>query len=410
MNNTQHKPLVGFAGMTHLGIVSAAAAAQRGFPVVTYHPTAWAVPSGEPGLEDWYVDNPTKIACVSAAYLYRCGLVFVTLDVPLDGDGRPDLEPVKQLVETITPHLNYDAVLVIMSQVPPGFTRGINFPKERLFYQAETLIFGQSVERARNPDRVIIGCADREQSLPAAYMRFLIEGRGQPPWTFKMSYESAELTKIAINALLVASITATNMLAEVAATTGGDWAEIKPAIHSDKRFGPHAYLTPGLGIGGGHIDRDIHTILTLTPDANVARAFLADSVRRRQWCYNKLSRLRVGSRIAILGITYKPDTDSTVNSAGAWLAERFKELCDVRCHDPAVVPGGIDIVLECFKGADALVITTPWPQYRDIKIMDLQLQMRGRLILDPYRMLDADEAVLRGFEYHTLGAPPRFPA
>ena len=109
-----------------------------------------------------------------------------------------------------------------------------------------------------------------------------------------MRYESAELTKIAINCCLAASITIANTLGEIAERIGADWAEIVPALKLDRRIGPHAYLTPGLGIAGGNIERDLTTTLKLSEEvgseASVVAAYLRNSAHARDWALRVLHR------------------------------------------------------------------------------------------------------------------------
>jgi UDPglucose 6-dehydrogenase len=238
-----------------------------------------------------------------------------------------------------------------------------------------------------------------------------------------MRYESAELAKISINFCLVASVSVANTLAEVSEAIGADWAEIVPALKLDPRIGPDAYLTPGLGISGGNLERDVRTVLDIAAakgtDAGLMEAWLATSRHRKEWCWRTLqSRVLVrqpDAPIAVLGLAYKENTDSTKNSPALALL-RHLEGRDVRVHDP-VVPGAVVPFaracaepLACAKGAAALVVATPWPQYRALAIADLAAAMSGRVLIDPYRMLDGAAAVCAGFEYHALGVPPLVPA
>src|SRR3970282_1279053 len=147
--------------------------------------------------------------------------------------------------------------IVVLAQVPPAFTRGKQRPGRLLYYQVETLIFGRAVERALQPERYIVGCADPALPLPPAYQGFL-QAHGCP--ILPMRYESAELAKISINMFLVASVSTANTLAELCEKTGAEWSEIVPALKLDKRIGPHSYLAPGLGIAGGNLERDLATV------------------------------------------------------------------------------------------------------------------------------------------------------
>src|SRR3546814_8196037 len=119
-------------------------------------------------------------------------------------------------------------------------------PGRSLIYQVETLIFGRAIERALHPERYIVGLADPDMALPAAYEAYLA-AHGAPP-VLKMRYESAELAKISINMCLVSAVSTANTLAELCERVGADWRAIVPALQLDRRIGPPAYLSAGLGI------------------------------------------------------------------------------------------------------------------------------------------------------------------
>jgi UDPglucose 6-dehydrogenase len=417
--------VVGFAGMTHLGINSAAATAARGFEVVGYDGDpavigqlrARQLPVVEPGLPELIDEHAARLSFTAdAAALRRCDVVYIAADVPTDDEAASDLAPIRALIDRAAAHLRDDAVLVVLCQVPPGFTRGLRgAPPERLLYQVETLIFGRAVERALHPERFIVGLADPVKPLPVRY-REVLEAFGCP--ILPMRYESAELAKISINFCLVASIGVANTLAEISETIGADWSEIVPALRLDRRIGQYAYLTPGLGIAGGNLERDLRTVLGLAEgkgaDTGIVSAWIANSAHRKEWCWRVLSdRLLArdpAARIAVLGLAYKEDTHSTKNSPSLALLAHLTDK-DVRVHDPvvpaAVVPfaRGCPDPLSCAEGADALVLATPWPQYRELRITDLAQAMRGRLLIDPYRLLSGAEAAEAGFEYHALGMP-----
>jgi UDPglucose 6-dehydrogenase len=422
-------PKVGFAGMTHLGINSAAATAARGFSVVGYDGDAALIaelqarrlPVTEPGLDELMAKHADRLAFTAVPRdLSGCDIVYLSTDVPTDDMARSDLAPIRALLDVVAANLRRDGVLVVLCQVPPGFMRRIAaVPHERLIYQVETLIFGRAVERALHPERFIVGCADPARSLPSAY-RTVLEAFGCP--ILPMRYESAELAKISINFCLVASVSVANTLAEVSETIGADWAEIVPALKLDKRIGPDAYLTPGLGISGGNLERDLRTIVNIAAaertDASVVEAWLANSTHRKEWCWRILSDAVFASnpraRIAVLGLAYKENTHSTKNSPALALLAHLGDK-DVRVHDP-VVPSsivpfakGAATPLECAEGADALVIATPWPEYRKLAPEALARSMTGRVLVDPYRLIDGAKAAAAGFAYYTLGTPPLLP-
>jgi UDPglucose 6-dehydrogenase len=423
--------VVGFAGMTHLGLVSSLAAAARGASVVGYADNRELaarlgegdMPIAEPGLDDLFATVRAQVCfTAAAAELRRCDVVYIAADVPTDDRGTSDLLPIAALIRQVCRHLREDAILVVLCQVPPGFTRGLDlWPQSRLFYQVETLVFGRAVERALDPERFMVGCADPARPLPEVYRQFL-DAFGCPVLT--MRYESAELSKISINCCLVASIAVTNTLAELCERVGADWAEIAPALRLDRRIGPHAYLTPGLGLAGGNLERDLATVIDLAgrsgTDAGVVSAWLANSRHRREWCWQVLAEHVLPAAadpcVAVLGLAYKENTHSTKNSTSLALLARLEGQAKLRVHDP-VVPAAIvpfaeaaDDPLGCAEGADALVLATPWPEYRSLRIHDLAGIMRGRVLVDPYRLLPGREAAAAGFAYYALGMPPLAPA
>jgi UDPglucose 6-dehydrogenase len=416
------RPVIGFAGMTHLGLNSAAAAAARGFRTVGFTPDAKLVAELEAGR--WPVvepDLPETIAQHRAALsfsadpgaLAACGVCYIATDVPTDDQGRSDLTGIIKLIEQVRGALRRDAILVVLCQVPPGFTRALPPPHDRLYYQVETLIFGRAVERAVHPERFIVGCADPANPLAARFKEFL-KAFGCP--ILPMRYESAELAKIAINFCLVASVSVANTLAEVCEGIGADWREIVPALKLDRRIGNYAYLDAGLGISGGNLERDLATVLRVgeakASDIGVVRAWLNNSRHRKDWPWQALQAAGIAGKpdagIAVLGLAYKENTHSTKNSPALVLLEHLHGR-KVRVHDPvvqaSVVPwaeGAID-PLDAARGAEAVVIATPWPEYKKLDPAALARAMTGRILVDPYRLLDPAACRSAGLVQYVLG-------
>lgn len=416
--------LIGFVGMTHLGVVSGISAAEKGFQVVCFDPDAsrtvllaqGKLPVSEPKLDELVANNKARLQFTSdPAALAACGLVFVAPDVATDDQGRSDLGPINTLLDKVFESVRKTTVIVVLSQVPPGFTRGKQRPGRILYCQVETLIFGRAVERALFPERYIVGCADPAQPLPVPYATFLA-AHGCP--VLPMRYESAELAKMSINMCLVASVSTANILAELCESIGADWSEIVPALKLDRRIGQDAYLTPGLGIAGGNLERDLATVCNLADlhgtDVAVARAWIANSRHRRDWAFRTLHR-EVLSRtadpvIAVLGLAYKQDTHSTKNSPAIALLEQLKSF-RVRVFDPVVPasaapnPRSYAAVseLEACEGADALVVMTPWSQFAKLAPANIAKKLRGKAVLDPYAVLSMVACRASGLDYWTLG-------
>jgi UDPglucose 6-dehydrogenase len=418
--------MIGYAGMTHLGLNSAVAAADKGFDIVCYDPDPLLVaalergelPVVEPDLSDLLEKNAGRIRFTADPNeLTSCDMVYISPDVPTDDSGRSNLGQIDALISEVDAVLRPDAVVVILSQVPPGFTRARLRPGRSLHYQVETLIFGRAMERARFPERFIVGCAEPRQPLPPVLAHFL-GSFGCP--ILPMRYESAELAKISINMCLVASVGVANTMAELCEQTGADWSEIGPALKLDRRIGPYSYLSPGLGIAGGNLERDLATVLALSErhgtDAGIVSAWVANSRHRKDWTWRILNKLVLAqnpdARVAVLGLAYKENTHSTKNSPSLALLSHLRDR-SVVVYDPVVSPADAGVsckaassAMETIQDADVICIMTPWEEFKKMSPSDIARRMRGRCLIDPYRVVDGNAAQAAGLRYVTLGVAP----
>jgi UDPglucose 6-dehydrogenase len=424
-----NQPIIGFAGLTHLGLNSSVASAVKGFSVIGYHDDAALVAqlnTGtphvlEPQLIELMKEHQNRLKfSAELSSLASCDIVYIAVDVPTDDKGKSDLTPIENMINQAATAMRNDALLVILCQVPPGFTRTLNWPSEQLFYQVETLIFGRAMERALYPERFILGCADPHQPLNTVLSEYL--NAFECP-LLPMRYESAELAKISINMCLVASVSTANTLAEICEQIGADWSEIVPALRLDKRIGPHSYLNPGLGIAGGNLERDLATVLSYAQkyetDGGVVAAWVSNSKHRKNWTWRTLNELvlkqQTHPKIGVLGLTYKENTHSLKNSPSIALLNQLQGHLIV-AYDPAAETDAVgpDIVrsesaLIATEQNDVLLVMTPWPEFRSITADDLAKSMTGRIVIDPYRVLDGKDLVEKGFIYATLGEPVRHP-
>jgi UDPglucose 6-dehydrogenase len=417
-------PRIAYVGMTHLGLCSAVAAAAKGFATLgvdldgalVAHLGEGKLPVVEPELDDLLARHRDKISFVAdPARLNAFDVIYVAPDVPTDDQGGSDLKTLDALLKLALDHARTDAIVVVLSQVPPGYTRARLRSDKNLYYQVETLVFGRAVERATKPERFMVGCPDPAEPLPQALKTYL-EAFDCP--ILPMRLESAELAKISINCCLVASVTVANTLAELCEKIGADWSEIAPALKLDRRIGAYSYLSPGLGIAGGNLERDLATVIRFSEeygtDAAVIRAFMHNSRYRRDWAIRTLHEtvLWRGSevRLGVLGLAYKENTHSVKNSPSLALI-RLLHPWELRAYDPVVksevtdhpnVTGAQD-ALDVARGVDALAIMTPWPEFRKLAPADLAKAMRGKIVLDPFGVLDRTAAQAAGLDYHTLG-------
>jgi len=229
------------------------------------------------------------------------------------------------------------------------------------------------------------------------------------------------LTKIAINAFLVSSVSTTNMLAELSAEIDADWTEVAPALRLDRRIGPYAYLSPGLGIAGGNLERDLMAIRSMArrngTDARLVDQWIELSRYHCDWVIRTIHLNVLPERsnpvIAIWGLPYKPNTDSTRNSPTLALLSTLRGF-EVKLYDPVAVlpPAYASMATQCGSAletcdqADVLVIMTPWAEFGNADLKRVEEAMRGRIIIDPFGIFGGKNERGFGFSYFKLGAPP----
>jgi UDPglucose 6-dehydrogenase len=424
--------MIGFIGLSHLGLNYSLATAAKGFEVVAYDPDATLAarcaqgdfPIEEPGFKELFAIHRARLHYTAdAARLAACDLVFYALDIRTNDGNESDTDPLTKLIHDTAPVLSAGATVVLLSQVSPGYTRQLiaglakrpEVKVRTIYYQVETLIFGAAVQRAMEPERYIVGAADPSAPLPARFQEW---HRAFGCLVLVMRLESAELAKIAINFFLVSTVATTNTLAEVCEAIGADWSEIVPALRLDRRIGPHAYLKPGLGIAGGNLERDLVTVRQLAArhgtDDKVIAAWQANSVHRRDWVLHRVQRELLDHNpnpiITVWGLAYKPDTHSIKNSPSVELLRALPGV-RIRAHDPAAkIPAAefphvtvCPTPIEALDGADALLVMTPWKLYAGISVAELKTRLRGRLVIDPYAILDEKSCRAAGLAYHRLG-------
>lgn len=412
---------VGFVGMTHLGLVHARVALRMQQdtvvcydedPTLITHLRNGMLPVYEPGLD--FEDQHERITFTNnLTDLDDCDLVFVTRDV--GSHKEAELAPLRALILKLLEPVRRNSPVVLVSQVPFGFTRQVweMANTRRPFYSmVDTLVFGDSMLRAVHPEQVIIGGA-AAHAIPIEISYHF------PVAPVSVTYEEAELIKLAINTYLAAQIGVTNTLARLCEAVGVDWRGIAMAVRNDKRIGASAYVNPGLGIVSSHLLRDVDSVYALCRRVGVKRDMLCGtltcSVADSSWATALAAKLGLEkSTVAIWGIAYKAGTSSIENSPGVALCEFLKGALFV--HDPVAVATSFNRVQDsasiCWSGdkmsalrhnTDALFIMTPWQEYQHASLSSIRHAMRGNIIVDPYRVLNEQSARAYGFEYYGVG-------
>ena len=408
---------IGLLGIAHLSLNHGAAFAAKGFKVVFFDFDTGLVKQmeeenldySETGLKEALKLYDKNIAVTSKETdLYSCDLLYIARDVPTDDQGKSDLKDTHKLFEIARSNASSRSSVVILCQVPPGFTRQLDFPKDRLFYHMDPLIFGQALDRATKPDRFIIGLDNPERALTSSLERLLTSFECP---ILRMRYESAEFTKIAINLFLISSVSTTNTIADICEKIGADWVEMKRAVQLDKRIGPYAYTSPGLGLSGGNLERSLTSAHELTYAHGAAhtmvQAWMDDCTYRKDWVlktlHQKVFLRNTAPKIGILGLAYKIDTNSIKNSPAFHLLEHLQSY-DVMAFDPVVTQTPYAAVKIAHKATDILerdvvLIMTPWKEFKDL---DYKKYKKIKVLIDPFNLFEKESKHLT-CQYYALG-------
>jgi len=416
---------IGVIGLSHLGTCHSIALALKGVKVLAFDFDARIrnqrclgyFDPAEPGIMQFLQKPNSNFRIASNIHeLEECNLLVYAKDANFDLEKDLALDLISGEIKLISTTINNKAPLILMSQVSPGFTRQFEDLKRDIIYQVETLIFGNGLERALRPERIIFGKVNEEKDLPEVIQEFAELFNCT---ILEMSYESAELSKIAINIILSANITASNSLAELANYCGGNWRHIEKALRLDHRIGESAYISPGLGLGGTNLQRDINFASLFAEKVGINSIFFKSltnhSLHMQYWIVREINKILQNEEkfdtITILGLAYKPGTQSTQGSAGYQLLKIFDSNVKIFVHDPVVrLPIDeafknvyqIDDLIKSLSVSDVIVIATNWPEYQHIIEDFLKL---GKIvkIIDPHRMIRVTPSILDKCKLIQLG-------
>lgn len=419
-------------GAGYVRIATAVGLAEHGHDVVLVEQdrgkletlAAGRIPFHEPGLPEVYATLHAEARIVPRADVPEDGLdlVVICVGTPIRDTGLTDASQVARALEQSSPAISAGAACVIRSTLPIGSSASLasraGIPPERLFVAPEFLRQGTALADIRTPTRVVVGTFGE---APDAGLLARVTGAFAHPGTplLVMRAEEASLVKNASNAFLALRLAFANELAGLAEDLGVDVGPVLDGIGHDPRIG-HAYMRPGYGFGGSCLPKDVESLATAGLNrglpmhiASAASDANADHQRRFARRIAQSVGDLAGKRIAFLGLAFKADTDDVRSSPSLRLATRLLDAdADVRAHDPAA--GGNarrllpDLVVvptpeEALAGADAAVIATEWPAYRDLDWAAALPTMRHPLIIDGRRLLPEAELRALGYTVERIG-------
>ena len=377
-------------------------------------------PVFDPGLaeliQSGFASDRLSFESDPATALKDADVLWVTYDTPVDDDDKPDMEPVLAGIDRCIPYLPDDAVVLISSQIPAGTCLLLEgrYPGTRFAYSPENLRLGKAVEIFLHQDRIILGTrraddAARLSKLLKNFSTSIIQVRS----------ESAEMTKHAINSFLALSITFMNEIARICEHVGADAREVESGLKSESRIGPKAYLSPGGPFAGGTLARDVVTLDQLAGQLR-EELFLIPAIKvsndqHKRWAIQKLGEelgSLSGKRVAVLGLTYKPNTDTLRRSLAIELCRLLQaEGAEIRAFDPVVKAQNLQNV-ELFRNieetvpdSDAVVVCTEWPQLLEAHWPSIVTMLRHRVVIDANGFLLSKVQGIPGVRYRSVGKP-----
>ena len=434
---------IAMIGTGYVGLVSGACFADFGHHVTCVDKDAGKIealrkgliPIYEPDLDRLVEDNvrggrldfTTDLKGPVAA----ADAVFIAVGTPSRrGDGHADLTYVYAAAREIAAALDGFTVVVTKSTVPVGTGDEV----ERIIREArpnadfsvvsnpEFLREGAAIRDFKHPDRIVVGTQDeRARQAMAELYRPLYLNAAPILYTGR---RTAELIKYAANAFLATKVTFINEIAELCEKVGADVQEVARGIGLDNRIGAK-FLHAGPGFGGSCLPKDALALMKTGHDheapLRIVEAIVAVNDQRKRAMARKVAAALGGSlrgaRIAVLGLTFKPNTDDMREAPSIALITALTDMgAKVRVYDPAGMEQAkpmlpdiayADSAYACAQGADALVIVTEWEQFRALDLSRLKAIMARPVVVDLRNVYRPQDMARHGFAYHSIGRAPR---
>lgn len=424
-------------GTGYVGLVTGACLADFGMDVVCVDKDEekikalqrGRVPIYEPGLEEIVAKNERAGRLRFTTDLKRSIeeslAIFIAVGTPPRPDGSPDLTFVRQVAEAVAEHMNGYKVVVTKSTVPTGTGRMIEQTLRArngkhdfsVVSNPEFLREGSAVSDFLRPDRIVIGASDARavEVMQEIYSPlYLIE----TPFVIT-DVASAELIKYASNGFLAVKISFINEIARLCELMGADVHDVAKGMGLDRRIGPK-FLHPGPGFGGSCFPKDTSAAADLArQNGYTFRIIEATMEVNRETKARMIQKIAAtagplaGKTAALLGLSFKPETDDIRESPAVAVALDLREAgVSVRAFDPAAMENARVVLPEahyaedaydCAAGADFLVLATEWNEFRALDLGRLARVMRSRTMIDLRNVYDPKAMKEAGWKYVGVG-------
>jgi UDPglucose 6-dehydrogenase len=429
-------------GLGYVGLVTGACLAEWGHDVVGVDadPRRLAtlregrVPFHEPRLPELVADGISKGTLTFTDDLKgssaAADMVIVAVGTH-DGNGGWQTDTVRGALADIVPAMDDSATLVIRSTLPPDFIRQLpSLVASRRTTAERSLIpvmlnpeftrEGRAVRDYQQPDRIVLGVVSDPEGHGEAALRELYHSAAAP--IVVMGAIDAAITKLGANLFLATKISFANELAEICDAFGADVATVVDGMSYDSRIGG-SFLRAGVGFGGSCLPNQVSMTIRTAAQAGVDTPLLTavDEVnhRRRSQVVERAASLLDGTvrgrRVALLGLTFKPDTDDLRDAPALTIAsELLEQGATVVAYDPMpsarersadLVPGleVVSAAADAIRDADIAVLVTEWPEFVDYDWAIAASSMRRRVVIDGRNVLNGEELAAHGFTYTSFG-------
>lgn len=418
---------IAVVGTGYVGLTTGACFAHLGHDVVcadidehkVARLNAGEIPILEPGLDDIVRDaveeGRLRFVVGAANAAADCEFAYLCVPTPQGEDGSADLSYVEAAAREIAPVLPSEAILVNKSTVPVGSThvveRAMRRPDVSVVSNPEFLREGSAVHDFMNPDRIVIGTEDRATAMRVSS---LFIGVTAP--LIVTDPASAETIKYAANSFLATKISFVNAIAAVCEAVGADVNDVVLGMGSDPRIGER-FLQPGPGWGGSCFPKDTRALVHIAENAGYDFELLKGVIEVNEEQFERIAD-KVESRaggtvdgvtVAVLGLTFKANTDDLRDSPALEVAGRLQERGAIlRAFDPAVHSPveGIDVYDSAYTAAEdaqVLALLTEWDEFRWLDWEKMAQQMAAPRVVDARNLLDPATMRRRGFDYEGLG-------
>lgn len=385
------------------------------------------LPFFEPGLGDLFHRNYRRMEFVFEVgeASSKAEILFVAVDTPEKEDGSADLSFTFKVLKQICQAPQKPKIVILKSTVPVGtaqraqaFCDAHSASAIEIVSNPEFLKQGGAVDDFMNPDRVVIGCRSEKAKiiLERLYEPFLRNGN---PIMF-MDNSSAEMTKYASNSFLALKISFINELALLSDKVGADINQVRRGFSSDSRINP-AFFDPGIGYGGSCFPKDLRALLHTGREHKLEMKLLkaADEVNERQKSVlvqrlkHRLEDLN-GRRIAMWGLSFKPNTDDVRRAPSLSIIEELVRLgASVSAFDPVAMKNAklaskvffeaAESAQDAARGSDALLLITEWNEFKSVDLKELRSLLKIPLIFDGRNIFDPTKMKNLGIEYYGIG-------